>query len=233
MTLKQGCTVLLVQTAMGLILIPTSRHPVDEDVEEAIEGGGHGRGGQGEPSTSTGGTTGTLHTRGRGRGRGRGWGRGKGVGQNKKVADAPVLDVKKLTEKDGGVPSTIPFTPRRHPPGMFLPQSIDPNSPEALFKLYFDATIVNQICKTSNEYAETQEEKKPVMYSYYKDMTSEDLYKMVGIIIHLDYRRVPRYRFAWSPSSLCYDPFVVQVMSRNRFEGLMSFLHIDTEDRYW
>ena len=46
MTLKQGCTALLVQTAMGLILIPTSRHPVDEDVEEAIEGGDMEEGGK-------------------------------------------------------------------------------------------------------------------------------------------------------------------------------------------
>lgn len=64
------------------------------------------------------------------------------------------------------------------------------------------------------------------MYDYYKGMTREDFYKLVGIIIHLGYRKIPRYHFAWSPSSLCFDPFVAQVMSRNHFEGLLTFLHI-------
>ena len=135
------------------------------------------------------------------------------------------MDVEELTKQDGNVPSTFPFTPRRQP-GMYLLQSIDPTSPEALFKLFFDAAIVDSICKASDEYAETQKEKKPIMYGYYKGMTREDFYKLVGIIIHLGYRRIPRYRFAWSPSSLCFDPFVAQVMSRHHFEGLLTFLHI-------
>ena len=63
------------------------------------------------------------------------------------------------------------------------------------------------------------------MYGYYKGMT-RDFYKLVGIIIHLGYRRFPPYHFAWSPSSLCFDPFDAQVMTCNHFEGLLTFLHI-------
>ena len=33
----------------------------------------------------------------------------------------------------------------------------------------------------------------------------------------------------WSPLSLCYDPIISKVFSRNRFESLLSFLHIVNE----
>jgi len=65
-----------------------------------------------------------------------------------------------------------------------------------------------------------------VLQAGHKEIRREDFYKLVGIIIHLGYRRIPEYCFAWSPSSLCFDPFVAQVMSRNHFEGLLTFLYI-------
>ena len=34
----------------------------------------------------------------------------------------------------------------------------------------------------------------------------------------------------WSPTSLCYDPVLSKVMSRNMFQALLSFLHtVDTK----
>ena len=50
--------------------------------------------------------------------------------------------------------------------------------------------------------------------------------KFIGIIIHLGYRKIPRYRLAWSLKNLCYDPFISQTMSHHRFEGLLSSLHV-------
>jgi len=57
-------------------------------------------------------------------------------------------------------------------------------------------------------------------------MTTEDFYKMVAIFIHLGYKKIPKYRLAWNSSSLCYDSYVAQIMSRNKFEALMAFLHV-------
>ena len=64
------------------------------------------------------------------------------------------------------------------------------------------------------------------MYKHYKSMSSEDFLKLVGLLIHFGYRKIPQYRFAWRHASLCYDPFVSATMSRNRFESLLSMLHI-------
>lgn len=95
-----------------------------------------------------------------------------------------------------------------------------------LFKMYFDENIVQQICDASNEYAERNKDKKKEMYRFSKEMTCDDFYAMVGIIVH---RKIPRYRLMWSPTSLCYDPIISKVFSRNRSESLLSCLHIVNE----
>lgn len=73
-------------------------------------------------------------------------------------------------------------------------------------------------------------DKKPVMYKYFQSMNSDDFYKLVAILIHFGYRRIPPCRLAWSTSSLCYDKSVSRVMSQNRFENLMTFLHVVDKD---
>ena len=115
-----------------------------------------------------------------------------------------------------------------------MPGNVDPNCPEQLFKLFFDATIVDYICKASNQYTGSLRRHVLLCIGTYKHMTTIDFYNLVGIIVYLGYRKIPRYRFAWSPGSLCYDSFIDKVMSRSRFEGLMSFLHVvdkETEER--
>jgi len=86
--------------------------------------------------------------------------------------------------------------------------------------------VVEEICRCSNEYAEANKDKKPYAYKYYKSMTKEDFYKLVGLLVRFGYRKIPQYRLAWRCTSLCYDPFVVSVMSRNKFDSLLAFLHI-------
>ena len=114
--------------------------------------------------------------------------------------------------------------------GAHLPSSICEPSPADLFKLFFDEEIVQSICDASNEYAERNKTSRPAMYRYYKQMTIEDFYALVGIFIHLGYRKIPRYRLMWMASSLCYDHLISKVFSRNRFESYLSFLHIVNED---
>ena len=85
---------------------------------------------------------------------------------------------------------TFQFSPSQ-PPGLYIPSEVDTSNPEAIFKLFFDKQIVEYICKCSNEYAELNKDKKAVMYSYYNNMCTEDFYKMVAILIHLGYKKIP------------------------------------------
>lgn len=167
----------------------------------------------------------------RSRGKGQGHGRVQGGGQSCKKGKTKVLPrkhtVHSLLEVDFKVPKTHPFQPLR-PVGPHLPATIQVSSPAELFKLYFDSGIVERICNATNEYAERNKE-KAVMYRYYTPMTPDDFYAFVGIFVHLGYRKIPRYRLMWSPTSLCYDPLVSKVFSRNKFESFVSFLHIVNE----
>ena len=160
---------------------------------------------------------------GRGASRGRA-SRGHGGGSSQRCVKQQ-LTLNDISTPDAGYTGKLSFSPSRTV-GTHLPDNITDTSEAAVFKLFFDAHIVQEICRCSDEYAEQLKEKKPVMYRYYKGMSPETFDKLIGIILHLGYRRIPQYRLAWSPRSLCYDPFVARVMSRNQFQGLLSFLHL-------
>ena len=137
--------------------------------------------------------------------------------------------VHELSEMDLNVPKGHEFKPLRSI-GPHLPSCIEVSSPAELFKQYFDLDIVQKICDATNEYAERNKDKHPVMYWYFSPMTPDDFYALVGIFVHLGYRKIPRYRLMWTPTSLCYDPLSSKVFSRNQFESFLSFLHIVDED---
>ncbi len=139
------------------------------------------------------------------------------------------FDIHDLTTVDKHVPSLHNFNPSRSP-GVHLPLLSEEWSPEELFRLYFDSAIVKVICDASNEYAERNKNRYVQMYCYFRKMEPHDFYNLVGILVHLGYRKIPRARLMWSPTSLCYDPLISKVMSRNRFDSLLTFLHLVDQD---
>ncbi len=157
--------------------------------------------------------------RGQGQARGQGRARGQGVGRKKKK-----LSTCKLSDTDSKVPKTHTFNPAREV-GPHLPSNIDITSPIDIFKLYFDENIVQVIISATNEYAEKMKDVKKSMYRNFQEMTADNFFAVVGIFIHMGYRKIPRYRLMWSLTSLCFDPIISKVMSRNKFQSFLSFLH--------
>ena len=177
----------------------------------------------------------TSHrTRSRGRSRGRRSCSARGRWQGSKEQrdfekpEREPLKIESIRTKTDSV-TTFPFTPIIAP-GYYLPDNTDTSDPESLFKLFFSDDIVAYICKASDEHADLLQDRRKVMYKYYKGMSPEDFYKMVALLIHFGYKKIPHYRVAWSKTSLCYDPFVSCTLSRNRFESLMYFLHVVTQE---
>ena len=172
------------------------------------------------------------HRRSRGaRNRG-GRGRGQSFREQRRKSDEPPrlpLNIECILTKTDVVKATFLLTPSTQP-GFYLPVDIETSDPESLFKLFFSQDIAEYICKASDEYADLLRDRRKVMYEYYKRMAVEDFYKMVALLIHFGYKKIPNYRLAWSKKSLCYDRFVSNTMSRNRFESLMYFLHIVTSE---
>ena len=175
----------------------------------------------------------TIWQRGRGRQQQRGRrtrtriGRSRARGQSvqEEEPEREPLPIINICNKTDEIQKDFAFTPTR-PEGLYIPDGVDTSNLEDLFKLFFDEEMVDYICKSSNEYAEVLKDTKPVMYKYYNNMSPVDFYKMVAILIHLGYKRIPRYRLAWNSTSLCYDSFVAKVLSRNKFESMMTFLHV-------
>ena len=65
-------------------------------------------------------------------------------------------------------------------------------------------------------------------------MTPDKFYKITGILVHLGYRMIPCPRRMWSRSILCSDPLISRVVNRNKFDGIMTFVHLvhgDTEQK--
>ena len=62
-------------------------------------------------------------------------------------------------------------------------------------------------------------------------MTSEDYYSLVGVFVHMGYRKIPHYQLIWKDISHCYDPLFSIVFSRKKFEGFPSFLNLVNEDK--
>ena len=169
-------------------------------------------------------------TRSRGRRSRSAYGRCRGSKEQRNLQEPErePLKIESIAKTDS-VTTIFPFTPTT-PPGYYLPDGTDTSDPESLFKLFFSDDIVAYICKASDEYADLLQDRRKVMYKYYKGMSTEDFYKMVAILIHFGYKKIPNYRFAWSKTSLCYDPFVSRTLSRNRFESLIYFLHVVTQE---
>jgi len=142
--------------------------------------------------------------------------------QKKKEPPLPSYDID-VPDKVYG--TKIPFTPTRSV-GIHLPPNTTDKSPKGFFQLFFTEDIVADICRCSDEYAEDTKSKNPYLYKHYKSMSSEDFLKFVGLLIHFEYHKIPQYRLVWRRTSLCFDPFVAATMSRNRFDSLMSMLHV-------
>lgn len=156
-------------------------------------------------------------------------GRGHGKQHSSKDPEREPLPIEGILTRTDVPKDIFPFTPVTSP-GMYLPDNTDSSDPETLFRLFFSDDIVDYICRASDEYADSLQDRRKVMYKYYKRMSPEDFYKVVALLIHFGYKKIPSYRLAWSKASLCYDPFVSSIMSRNRFESLMYFLHVVSQE---
>ena len=96
------------------------------------------------------------------------------------------LEVRDLSEVDNNIPKLHEFKPLRSV-GIQLPSHTSEVSPASIFK-FFDANVFKDICDASNQYAEVHKSKP--MYCHYSTMKAEDFYAMVGILVHLGYRKI-------------------------------------------
>lgn len=103
-------------------------------------------------------------------------------------------------------------------------------SPAALFRLFFDEEVINQILHYSNTYAQHK--------NRVGDLAADELLCFVGVLLLSGYVPLPRKKMFWQNRPDTNNEMVCQAISRDRFQYIMSNIHfndntqLDNTDRY-
>lgn len=151
------------------------------------------------------------------------------------IADCSSSDPKRSRHSCG---NSDTLTPSREPGSYVASDPDSVHTPLEFFQLFFDDSIVNEICTNLNKYAEKKKDSKRYMYSRYVKLTPPLLLCIVGLIIYFGLMTLASYRDYWTMSGPAHKLYGVTFakrcdFSRTKFESIMSFLHIsdiDNED---
>lgn len=103
-------------------------------------------------------------------------------------------------------------------------------SPLELFKCFFDKDQVDEIVHHTNVYA-SQKNRPP-------DVTADDLYCFIGVLLVSGYCSVSRKKMYWQNSTDSNNALISSSISRDRFQYIMSNFHcvdnniLDKNDRF-
>jgi hypothetical protein len=127
---------------------------------------------------------------------------------------------------------SFPFTGKEE---MCLQPTIDPENGKAkpidLFNLFISDDVINHIVFETNRYASqcianTTITRTSALKNW-KDTTSAELRKFIGLLIYMGLVPKPQILLYWSKSALYEERFAPQVMSRDRFQMLLRFIHFN------
>ena len=153
--------------------------------------------GRGRPQ-SRGRGRGRAQSRGRGHGRGQLRGRGCGRGQARQLLPA---SAKPISVNDSHFVEGEIFSPAREVGPQF---SIDDSLTELnLFCKYFDDAVIEHLVDATNDYAERKKTAKRLMYMRFKSLplTSEEVWRYLGVLLLLSINSIRSYRQAWNTKS--------------------------------
>lgn len=101
--------------------------------------------------------------------------------------------------------------------------------PSTFFSLFFDEEIINLLVVETNRYANDKLSEpglsRNARVRKWKDVDQKEMKKLFGIIMWMGLVKMPNISNYWSTSKL-YNSLIPQYMSRNRFELLLSMLHV-------
>ena len=93
------------------------------------------------------------------------------------------------------------------------------------FYLMFPEELIEQIVAETNRYARECIAMKPDREWY--DTTLDEMKAFLGLHVLFGIKRLPATRLYWSEDPLISVPFVQKVMSRNRFDKLSKYFHVN------
>lgn len=132
-----------------------------------------------------------------------------------------------VTEKDD-LPFSFTFKAAARIVGPQISQNI--TKPLDFFKLYFTDILIDQIVKTTNEYAqikisEKQLAKKSIWHSWV-DVTRKEFMAFIGVILNMGTMPLASISEYWTTRSNSRIPFYSEVFRRDRFRQIFWMLHL-------
>jgi hypothetical protein len=95
-------------------------------------------------------------------------------------------------------------------------------TPLQFFCLFFTFGLLNSIAEATNIYGKSKYGDK-----WIADVSLQDLRIFMAVTIYFGLVKIPVRRLAWSKSSKFFLPWVANLISRDRFEQILTSLHIE------
>ncbi|XP_025425482.1 piggyBac transposable element-derived protein 4-like [Sipha flava] len=130
----------------------------------------------------------------------------------------------------------ITFNPHNLPVGVNpdLIETLSLASPFTFFSLFFDEEIINLLVVETNKYANDKLSEpglsRNARLRKWKDVDKTEIKKLFGIIMWMGLVKMPCISNYWSTNKL-YNSYISSYMSRNRFELLLSMLHVSDNSK--
>ena len=102
------------------------------------------------------------------------------------------------------------------------------------FKLLVSNKLLDETVQRSNKYARgVIDSNRPLrrksLLTKWKEVTSLEIKKLFGLVFHMGLLGMPSYRECWSMSHLYKNNMFSSVISQERFQSIIRFLHFGNE----
>ena len=102
------------------------------------------------------------------------------------------------------------------------------------FKLLVSDKFLDENVQRSNEYARgVIDSNRPLrrksLLTKWKEVTSLEIKKLFGLVFHMGLLGMPSYSGCWSMSHLYKNDMFSSVISQERFQSIIRFLHFGNE----
>lgn len=105
--------------------------------------------------------------------------------------------------------------------------------PEDFYKLLIPDELFDKIDLETNLFAEQSIAKGKKLFSHshsWKPTDRQESLKKIGLLLYMGLVRVPKISYYWSKDDILGQRFPSTIMSRNRFELILQYLHFSNNE---
>lgn len=116
-------------------------------------------------------------------------------------------------------------------PGPKLPDTLDPSTaiPLEYFLLLFPVELICLITRMTNEYAVWRMSQPGVRFDdLWEEVTTSEMRAFLAINILMGIHRLPEIKMYWSSDPLIGNSGVTKIMTCNRFQKILKYLHVSS-----